>query len=107
MRFQTSNCVAIGVPDMDAALTLYAEKLGFEITKQTRDWTELKTGGLTFYLVRDDVREPCFDLTVENVDEAQQWLAEAGFQRVEISANELFMRDPFGYLYCVSQRKPD
>jgi catechol 2,3-dioxygenase-like lactoylglutathione lyase family enzyme len=105
MRFQTSNCVAIGVPDMDQALTLYAEKLGFEITKQTKEWTELNTGALKIYLVKDEVHEPCFDLNVDDVGEAEKLLSEAGFAKVDLAPGELFMRDPYGYLYCISPRQ--
>jgi catechol 2,3-dioxygenase-like lactoylglutathione lyase family enzyme len=105
MQFKTSNCVAIGVPDMDEALTLYAEKLGFEITRQSKDWSELNTGALKLYLVRDNVREPCFDLAVDDVPAAEQFLAETGFIRVDLAPNEVFMRDPYGYLYCLSSTR--
>ena len=105
MRYSTSNCVALGVPNVEQALDVYVGKLGFEMGKRTDTWTELNSGALTLYIVQDDVHQPCFDIEVDDVGAAQVELSAAGFEKVELAPNELFMRDPFGYLFCISPRK--
>jgi len=105
MRFETSNCVALGVPDRAKAVELYSGKLGFQVTGEANNWTELSSGALKLYIVQDETREPCFDLVVDDVAAAKAEMEGAGFKQEDLSPGEIFMRDPFGYLFCVSPRK--
>jgi catechol 2,3-dioxygenase-like lactoylglutathione lyase family enzyme len=105
MYFRTSNCVALGVPDRAEAVRLYTETLGFKLTKTHADWSEVQSGALTLYLVEDNVATPCFDLVVEDVDAARDYLASVGFTQVDLSPGETFMKDPFGYHFCLSPER--
>jgi predicted enzyme related to lactoylglutathione lyase len=42
--------VWVPVDDMDRAKSFYAETLGFEVTKETPDWSEIDAGNLTIGL---------------------------------------------------------
>lgn len=102
MKFTMSNCVALGVPDKRRAADLYRDVLGFEEVKSESNWVEVRSGSQRLFLVEDEVQVPCFDLQTEDVEAAERYLSEAGFQRVELAPGELFMKDPFGYIYCIS-----
>jgi catechol 2,3-dioxygenase-like lactoylglutathione lyase family enzyme len=71
MRFQTSNCVALGVANKREAADLYRDVLGFEEVKEGGNWIEMRTGALRIFLCEDEVRVPCFDIETEDVEAAK------------------------------------
>jgi catechol 2,3-dioxygenase-like lactoylglutathione lyase family enzyme len=100
MQLGLNNCIALGVPDREAAAKLYEEAFGFEITQVGDHFTEMRAGPVMFYLVEDQVREPAFSITVEDADQTKRRLEELGF--VDAGYNheeEHFMRDPYGYVF--------
>src|SRR5690348_13602414 len=106
MEFQLSNCIALGVSDMRKAADFYESTLGYERGKEGPAWIEMLSGALKIYLCNDNVAEPTFDLLVEDIDKAVEHLMDGGFKRVSLSAEdkEAYMRDPFGYVYCISKK---
>jgi catechol 2,3-dioxygenase-like lactoylglutathione lyase family enzyme len=102
--FRTSNCVALGVPDKQIAARHYREVLGFEEGASSDNWVEMRSGALRLFLCEDEVRLPCFDLEVEDVEAARSALAQAGWKQVDLAPNDVFMQDPFGYTYCLSAK---
>ena len=105
MQAMTSNDVALGVADRAKAIEFYTGILGFKLAKETAEWAELESGALKLYIVEDEVHEPCFELLVEDVDSAKAAMEAAGCKQVDLAPGEVFMRDPFGYLFCVSRRR--
>jgi catechol 2,3-dioxygenase-like lactoylglutathione lyase family enzyme len=102
MNFQMSNCIALGVPDKRKAADLYTNVLGFEEVKSESNWVEMRSGSQRIFLCEDEVAVPCFDLQTADVEAAEKHLADSGFVRVDLAPGELFMKDPFGYIYCIS-----
>lgn len=105
MTGKTSNCIALGVPDRAKAVEHYTSVVGFELVKEGSGWTELASGALRLFICADDVQEPVFDLQVPDTAAAEAELSAHGWQRVQLSPDELYMRDPFGYLFCISPMK--
>jgi hypothetical protein len=66
----------------------------------------MHSGALKIYLCNDEVNEPTFDLLVDDIDKAVEYLMDSGFKRVVFSPTDTdpFMRDPYGYLYCISKK---
>ena len=104
MRFSLSNCIALGTNDMNKAADYYEKVLGYERGKSSDSWIELSSGALKVYVCHDDVTQPVFDLQVDDIDAAENYLSENGFTKAVLSDDdkELFMKDPFGYSYCIS-----
>jgi catechol 2,3-dioxygenase-like lactoylglutathione lyase family enzyme len=75
-----TNCIALGVPDKIAAARLYEEAFGFEVVKETEEWIELKAGVLRLFLCEDQVREPAFSVTVEDVQATSSRLLQMGLR---------------------------
>jgi hypothetical protein len=104
MEFQTTNCVAISVSDMRAACDHYAQVLGFETVKEHDQWIEVKSGGLRLFLCQDDPPlPPTFNLRVPSVEGALEHLLSNGWSQVDLGEGEVFVRDPFGSLFALSQ----
>ena len=106
MKFQLSNCVALGVSDMRKAADFYEKTLGYEKGGEGSGWIEMRSGALRIFLCNDEVGEPTFDLQVDDVDKAVEYLMDSGFKRVVFDPNdkESYMRDPYGYVYAISTK---
>lgn len=90
---------------MQTAAAFYRDTLGWEISRETEKWIEMKTGALLIYLCQDEIREATFDMITDDLERAEAYLAEHGCEKVDLGTGELFVRDPFGYLTCVSKRE--
>ncbi|HZH99173.1 MAG TPA: VOC family protein [Fimbriimonadaceae bacterium] len=88
----------------EAAAGFYSRVLGFKRVKEGDGWVEMETGGIRLFLSEDDVKVPAFDLEVPDVEDALRELEQAGFERVVLTPGEkdTFVRDPYGYIYCLS-----
>ncbi len=104
MTFQTTNCVALGVPDVVEGATFYERVLGFVKLGQGDDWIELQSGALRLFITKNDGTTPTFDLSVSDVAEASKHLIENGFERLGESNGEVYLRDPYGNAFAVSKR---
>ena len=104
MTFRTSDCIAIGVSDMAAAEKFYVDVLGFEVGERWDGYVELKTGALKLYLCEDDA-PICFEVLVDGVQAATEYLVEHGCEKDDEEGDEVFVTDPYGLRFCVSQSK--
>jgi len=104
LKFETSNCIALSVPDRREAVRVYTKTLGFAAAKEGSNWTEIQSGALTIYIVEEKESTVCFDMLVEDVPAARVYLESAGFTQVSLSAKETFMQDPFGYVFCLTPK---
>jgi catechol 2,3-dioxygenase-like lactoylglutathione lyase family enzyme len=105
MKFEMSNCIALGVGEMLKAAEFYEGALGFERVQERPDWIELKSGQLRIFVCNDDVGEPVFDLRVGDVEASLRYLLANGFSRVVFDEDDrdVFVRDPFGYAFCLTK----
>ncbi|MBX3120026.1 MAG: VOC family protein [Fimbriimonadaceae bacterium] len=104
MKYRMSNCIALGVPDKEAAARFYQETMDFERVKDGPGWIEMKTGPLRIFFCSDDVMEPAFDLEVDSLEVAIPRLEAAGCVKEDLVPNEVFMRTPFGHLFAITPK---
>ena len=102
MRFEASNCVAVGVSDSLAAERFYVDTLGFEVGHRAAHYVELRSGALRLFLC-DDEEGVCFDLPVDSVAAATAYLNEHGCEIYRRARGEVFVADPYGLKFCISQ----
>lgn len=100
---KTSNCIAIGVPDVEAALSYYSSVFGFQEAKRGPDWIEIRTGALRLFLCPDDGRGPCFDIQTNDVAGAVKAIVDSGGEHYMDLKDESFVRDLHGVCFCVSK----
>lgn len=101
MELGLTNCIALGVPDRDSAARIYTQAFGFEIVEESEGWTEMAAGPLRIFLCDDQVREPAFSVNVRDVEGTRRRLEQMGFTDAEYDSDEVFMRDPFGYVFNI------
>lgn len=104
--FRTSNCVAIGVADIEAAAAHYRAVVGWEIVEEAPGWIELWTGALRIFLCADDETTPTFDLEVDDIEGATSRLIQNGWTVSPMSKEEIYVVSPFGPTFALSLRAP-
>jgi catechol 2,3-dioxygenase-like lactoylglutathione lyase family enzyme len=102
MKFSLSRHVAVGVKDMKAAEEFYTDVMGWEVGERGDSWVELHSGTITLYIC-DDNDGVCFDIPTDSVPATYAYLKERGCKLVRETKGEMFIRDPFGVEYCLSQ----
>ncbi len=106
MAYELSNCIALGVGNMSEAASFYERVLGYKRKLESPGFIEMDTGALRLFLCHDEVTAPTFEMLVDDVSEASEYLAGHGFRRQAEESGEVYMSDPFGYVYCVTKRHP-
>lgn len=102
MRFDLSRNVAVGVANLAEAEEFYTRVMGWEVQERGPRWVGLSSGAVTIYLC-DDNDGTCFDVPVENAPAALAYLTSNGCTKVREINGEIFVRDPYGMEYCLSQ----
>lgn len=102
MQFELSRNVAIGVGNLPEAEEFYTRVMGWEVTERGSNWIGLRSGAVTIYIC-DDNDGICFDFPVESAPSALSYLVENGCKKVREINGEIFVRDPYGVEYCLSQ----
>jgi histidine triad (HIT) family protein len=110
-QFTANDELALHVPDPAAAESFYVDTLGCVVFDRAPDCISLKNGALRMYLLRDphpshEQVVPSFD--VKNRAEALARLQAAGCSLVPIGPHapgEHYVRDPFGILFDVVERR--
>jgi catechol 2,3-dioxygenase-like lactoylglutathione lyase family enzyme len=106
--FRASNEIAVHVADLARAAHFYGDVLGFRLLGRTERQLEYDTGALRLY-VNLDSRPlgsfiPSFD--VSDREAAREYLEAAGCKPVHIASQSLYyLRDPFGMLFDLAERK--
>ncbi len=107
MKFRAGTDVAFGVSDLNAAKQFYTEIFGFETGRTMGNCQEVKAGPIDFWLVDDQEHEPCFVIEVDDIESSCAGFFANGCTKIDWVGNEgeIFVRDPFGYAWCVEKRK--
>lgn len=107
--FRASNAIAVHVADLAKAAHFYGDVLGFRLLGRTERQLEYDTGALRLY-VNLDSRPltsfvPSFD--VADREAAREYLEAAGCKPVHIASQPglYYLRDPFGLLFDLAERK--
>lgn len=111
MRFIANNEIALHVPDPAAAEPFYVGVLGCTVFDRSADCISLTNGALRLYLLRDpemshEAVVPSFDVPDRAAAIAR--LLAAGCVLVPIGPHAPdghYLRDPFGVLFDVIERK--
>ena len=109
MKYQAGTDVALGTPDVASATKFYSEVFGFDVGRDLGNCQEIKAGPLTLYLAGDHTKEPCFVIQVDDVEAAGEKFLSNGCEKLNWDGGEgeIFIRDPFGYAWCVEICKND
>lgn len=109
--FRSNNEIAVHVASLEKAEHFYADVMGFRLVAKTGRQLEFDTGSLRLY-VNLDARPltsfiPSFD--VKDRQAAVEYLEGTGCKPVHIATHPglFYMRDPFGLLFDVVERKAD
>lgn len=101
MKCEMSSCIALGVGDRREAANFYAQNMGFELVRETDEWTEMRSGPFRIFLCQDDVMEVAFALNTDDFEAQAERLKAAGCKEEFKIGAEYFLRDPYGYLFAV------
>ena len=110
VMFRSNSEIAVHVSNLERAEYFYAEVLRFRLLAKTARQLEFDTGKLRLYVNLDSrplsSYVPSFD--VADREEAREYLEAAGCKPVPISAQPglYYLRDPFGLLFDIVERKP-
>ena len=109
--FRSSNEIAVHVSSLEKAEHFYAGILGFRLVAKTGRQLEFDTGKLRLYVNLDSrpltSYVPSFDVT--DREAAREYLESVGCKPVHIGSQPglSYIRDPFGLLFDIVERKPD
>ena len=76
--FQNIDCLILKVPDIDAALSFYQDKLGLPLAWRTETGLALQVGESELVLSKQHERLPETDIKVASAEEAAKRFVEAG-----------------------------
>jgi hypothetical protein len=107
--FRSNNEVAVHVADLGKAGHFYGEVLGFRLISRSERQLEFDTGKLRLYVNLDSRPLPSYvpSLDVADREEAREYLEAAGCKPVAVSSQPglYYMRDPFGMLFDLVERR--
>lgn len=105
MAYELSNCIALGVHDMRAAADFYERVLGYRRRHTSPGFIEMHTGALRLFLCNQELVAPTFEMQVEDLPKAAAYLSSNGFEQEDEGEGEVYMRDPYGYVYCLTEKR--
>jgi predicted enzyme related to lactoylglutathione lyase len=76
--FQNIDCLIFKIPDVDAALAFYRDKLGLPLAWRTKTGLALQVGESELVLSTEHQRPPETDIKVASAEEAAKRFVEAG-----------------------------
>ena len=103
----SSRDVLIQTDMMDKAVDFYEKILGLKIIKQSKQLVGFETGAFCLYLNEGKPYGPVFEFFVPNLEIAKQTLIQTGC-KVEIEDPNVpccYVRDPFGLIFNLAERK--
>ncbi len=104
MKFRFNNSVAVHVPDLRKAEAFYSGVLGFRLLAKNDDLLEYETGRAQFQVRKAAVvRPPAPSFTVIDARAAKSRLEENGCEIVEDRGRSLSFKDPFGFVYELTE----
>ena len=91
------------------AARFYVERLGFEITGETPTMVSLHGPHINLFIEKGPALGPVLEVTVDDFAKSRQYLTENGCEIIkdEPEFPRCYVRDPFGLIYNLSQRRPD
>ena len=109
--FRSSNEIAVHVSSLERAEHFYGEILGFRLVAKTGRQLEFDTGKLRLYVNLDSRPLASFvpSFNVTDREAALEYLEGAGCKPLHITSQPglCYIRDPFGLLFDIVERKPD
>jgi catechol 2,3-dioxygenase-like lactoylglutathione lyase family enzyme len=99
--------VLIQTEAFGSAVQFYETVLGFQISHRSESMIGFETGSFSLYVEKGPAYGPVFEFFVDDLVSAKQKLIAAGC-RVEVedpSIPRCYMRDPFGLIFNLAERK--
>jgi catechol 2,3-dioxygenase-like lactoylglutathione lyase family enzyme len=105
VTFRSNRDIAVHVPDLALARKFYGGVLAFPLIGEDQRHLIYDTGTFRLYVTQDSTARayvPSFD--VPNIGAARRHLEAAGCAPLE-SGPSSYMRDPFGFVFDIIERK--
>lgn len=107
--FRSSREVIVQAESLQEATRFYETVLGLPISHRSPGLVGFETGSFCLYVEQGPAYGPVFELYVPDLEGAKRDLVAAGC-RIESevpSVPRCYVRDPFGVLFNLSERRPD
>jgi predicted enzyme related to lactoylglutathione lyase len=97
--------ILIQAPDPAKAAAFYVEYLKFEITADTPQMVSLHGKHINLFIERGPVLGPVLEVTVDDVQKAQEQLVANGCEVVkeEPEYPRTYIKDPYGLIYNLTK----
>lgn len=105
MNFETNNCVAIKVKNLEEAKKFYGEVLSLKLVSETDSLLEFETGNFCLYVEKDNSpQSPVPSFTVASSEAAKDRLLKNGCTIVKEFKGGFWFKDPFGITYDIIEK---
>ena len=109
--FRSNSEIAVHVSSLEKAEHFYADVMGFRLVAKTGRQLEFDTGQLRLYVNLDSRPLPSYvpSFNVADREAACEYLESVGCKLMHIASQPglYYIRDPFGMLFDIVERKPD
>lgn len=99
--FRSNRDIAVGVENLDTAVTFYEGVLGFKPEKTEPNLRVYNTGHFTLYVMKEEPHPPVPSFTVDDLAEARNHLQENGCTILVEREKSLYCRDPLGVVWDI------
>lgn len=101
MKFVSNRDVAVGVENLTDAIKFFEDTLGFKPTKIEKGLRVYDTMQFTFYIKEGDIHPPILSFTVEDLNNAKEYLINNRCNILVERENSLYFRDPTGQIWDI------
>jgi predicted enzyme related to lactoylglutathione lyase len=109
MNAKSSRDVLIQCKELGTAQQFYETVLGLKMTHRNEQIIGFETGSFCLYVDKGPSYGPVFEFYVDDLEGAKQRLVAAGcrVEAEDASIPRCYVRDPFGLIFNLAQRKAD
>jgi catechol 2,3-dioxygenase-like lactoylglutathione lyase family enzyme len=109
MSFRASPDVIIRTESFDAAVQFYETVLGLPVASRSETLVGFEAGALRLYVEKGVAHGPVLDMHVADFEVAREALLSAGCSIVEENraVPKCYLRDPYGLVFNIDQRRGD
>jgi catechol 2,3-dioxygenase-like lactoylglutathione lyase family enzyme len=107
VKLTSSRDVLIQSENLPEAAAFYEKVMGLKVTHRSDPLLGFETGSFCLYVDKGPVYGPVFEFYVPDLEAAKQTLIAAGcrIEQEDPSIPRCYMRDPFGLVFNLNQRK--
>ena len=106
---KSSRDVLLQADDLNGAVRFYETVLGFRANHRSETLVGLETGSFCLYVEKGPSYGPVLEFYVADIAATKQALIAAGgrIENEDPSIPRCYVRDPFGLIFNLAERKPE